>query len=248
MDALLDLKSEMTKATDDGTRKDVASRMEPHVATLMSAVDSLSGASVSDFPIPPSQSQTPGAEYLVKVEVDGSPADYSEFWVFGSTAQAPGSMTGGTPTTSAGSPGTSGKATLAPGSPTLASGEAPETEGVAGVVGDAAGLSSSGTIGRLGGATATPSMAGGELASPAGVDAPPAAEAPPQSVDMSGQPDKGAAAATAIVAKGVVDRIASEGGTLGGLDGGSGSGPNFAVLLVGVVVLAGVAVFMKGRM
>jgi hypothetical protein len=253
MDSLTALKAELSSAASDEDKRAKAAEMEPHVATAVAAIDALSSESVPDFPIPPSPRQAGGAEYLVKIEVDGYPSRSAEVWVFGDAAvDESDDLTGGTPTQqpAGGLSGTAGRGTAVPPGSTAATGD---TIAEGGEFVPASGTPGAGALVPNGGATATSLAALGQSAG----EAPP----PVMGEALGGaaafgaeaqQPDEAAnpAAPTAYVVRGVSGGPAAAGET----DNGSsfslsdGSGPNFAILLVGVVVLAGVAVFMKGRM
>jgi hypothetical protein len=249
LDSLGDLIVEMGEASEDDAKRAKAAEMEPHVAAAVAAIDALDGATGSDFAIPPSPAATGEAAYLVQIEVDGFLSKSTDFWIWGDTGSevAPGGA-GTTPPEGGVVGGPAPAATRTP--PGSGSVEAGATD--ASGSGAAAPRQGSPLVVPAAGATATALSlaAAAEKASQL-------QEAPPEGMPIA--QESGSAplsdeipspTAGSYVVKGNV--VEAPGGAAGAAGESTSQlpdeGPNFALLLVGVVVLAGVAVFMKGRM
>lgn len=252
LDELKALATELGKAGDDEAKRAKAAEMDPHLTTATSAISALAGASVPDFPVPPSAAATSAAAYSVQIRIDTFPSKDAELWIWSGAPDAtnlqatttPGlGQVGGTP----GSLSPRGTATTA--NPSVVGSTAPADAKAGGALGS----NPQSAIVPSAGATAT-ARSVAEAAATEKASQPVLNELPtsPVPAEAALRGDDSAVLQPSDPGYTVIGQDVPAPGSSGVLAGDGSSTPqsgtNVLLLLAGVVVLGGVAVFMKGRM
>lgn len=255
MDELTDLAHAISAApsTDIETKKARARDMKPHVDDTMAAARRLAAINASELPWPTSPSVSESDAYNVQVKVNGSLSKAEPLWIFGATPGDPRTavpQVGGTATTKS-TGGTGSTAATATAKSALGVGTTAARGAEATAAVEAA---ASARIVARGGATATllPGMptlppSGDMEGSQMTMGALPTP--PPFGQTTSSQSGAEPQATWTLPASGAAqsEHPAESSDGAAPAEGG-GSGPNVMILAVGLVALAAVALFLRGRM